>query len=89
MDVKQRKKKSNCSDPYKGFKWRDFPSAYPIEGHFKTHDTITEVDAMLLYGETSIASQIAVLKSIGYKFKYKRKRLGFRNILHEWTIIRD
>ena len=89
MDVKKWKNKGYCGDPYEGFRWKDFPSAYPIASHFKTQETITEADAMLLYGETSIASQISVLKSIGYRFKYKRQRLGFMKYSHEWTIIRD
>ena len=81
--------KGYSGDPYKGFSWRDFPSAYSIAGHFKTQDTISEEDAILLYGETSIASQICVLRTIGYKFKYNKKRLGFMKYSHEWTIIRD
>ena len=44
---------------------------------------------MLQYGEMAVASKISILESVGYKFKYKRERLGFRNISHEWTILRD
>ena len=88
MDVKQRKKKGYSGDPYEGFRWKDFPSAYPIANHFKNENTITDTEAILLYGETSVAYQISVLKSIGYRFKYNRKRLGFMNYSHEWTIIR-
>ena len=89
MDVKQRKKKSNSSDPYKNPALADFPSAYQIASHFETHDTISEASAMLHYCEMAVASKISILKSLGYKFKYKRERLGFRNISHEWTILRD
>ena len=89
MDVKQRKKKSNCSDPYKNPALADFPSAYQIASHFETHDTISEASAMLQYGEMAVASKISILESLGYEFKYKRQRLGFRNISHEWTILRD
>ena len=89
MDVKKLKKKSSSSDPYKNPALADFPSAYRIARHFETHNAINETAAFLLYGELAVASKIDVLESMGYKFKYRRKRLGFRNISREWTIIRD
>ena len=66
MDVKQRKKKSYSSDPYKNPALADFPSAYQIASLFKTHDTISEASAMLQYGEMAVASKISILESLGY-----------------------
>ena len=68
---------------------RDFPEAYSLLRHFKLNDELSETQAMINYGMVHIALKIGDLQSHGFKFKYKRNRLGFRNISHEWTIIRD
>ena len=89
MDVKNRKKKGYCGDPYKNPELANYPSTYRIASHFEKYDTISEASALIQYGEIAVASKIAMLKSVGYKFKYERIKLGFMNYSHEWTIIRD
>lgn len=89
MDVKQRKKKGYSGDPYKNPNLVYYPSAYIIAKHFEKYNTINDNSALIQYGEIALASKIDMLKSVGYKFKHERIRLGFMNHMNEWTIIRD
>jgi hypothetical protein len=89
MDVKKWKNKGYSGDPYKNPDLANYPSAYRIATHFEKYNTISEASALIQYGEIAVASKIAMLKSVGYEFKYERIKLGFMDYSHEWTIIRD